>query len=149
MDPSNAIVDEDDRFFEMELETDATIESWATLTVYNWRSADAMDSLAFPAVSHMWNSIKHVDDNGKSSALHCHLIQSNSDADHIQDNMGLMNNINDETPTLWQTITKASASTMLDVEAKVGDDVAGNYNSMQLNLIQQDAEFFPTLSNDI
>ncbi len=63
--------------------------------------------------------------------------------------MGLMNNINDKTITLWQTITKISTSTMSDTEAKVGDDVAGNYNSMQLNLIQQGAEFFPTLSNDI
>ncbi len=37
LDQSNAAVDEDDRFFKMELETDTTIESLATLTVYNWR----------------------------------------------------------------------------------------------------------------
>ncbi len=101
LDPSNAAVDKDDRFFEMELETDAIIESLSTLTVYNWRSADAIDSLAFSASSHMWNSIRHADDNGESSALYRHLIQSSSDADHIQDNMGLLNNINDETTTLW------------------------------------------------
>ncbi len=74
LDPSNSAVDEDDRFFEMELETDAIIESLATLTVYNWRSADARDSLAFPAASHMWNSIRHADDNHESSALHRHII---------------------------------------------------------------------------
>ncbi len=60
-----------------------------------------------------------------------------------------MNNINDETTMLWQTITKASALTMSDVEAEVGDNVADNYDSMQLNPIQQGAEFFPTLSNDM
>ncbi len=63
--------------------------------------------------------------------------------------MGLMNNINDETTTLWQTITKASTSTMSDVKVEVGDNVAGNYDSMQLNPTQQGAEFFPTLSNDM
>ncbi len=78
----------------------------------------------------MWNSIRHADDNGESSALDCHLIQSNSDVNHIQDNIGLINNINDETTTLWQTIMKASASTMSDVEVEVGIDIAGNYDSM-------------------
>ncbi len=85
----------------MELKTDATIKSLATLTIYNWRSADAMDSLAFPVVSQMWNSIRNVDDNGKSSAFHCHLIQKNSDEGHIRGDMGLMNNINNETTILW------------------------------------------------
>ncbi len=149
LDPNNATVNEDDRFFEMELETDAIIESLATLTVYNWRSADATDSLAFSTASYMWNNIKQADGNGESSALHRHLIQSNSDADHIQDDMGLMNNINDKTTTLWQTITKASASTMSDTEAKVGDNIACNYDSMQLNPTQQGTEFFPNLSNDM
>ncbi len=97
----------------------------------------------------MWNSIRHADDNGKSSALHRHLIQSNSDANHIQVDMGLMNNINNEITTLWQTITKASASTMSDAEAEVGYNIASNYNSILLNPTQQGAEFFPTLSNDI
>ncbi len=35
LDPSNAVVDKDDRFFAIELETEATIKSLATLTVYN------------------------------------------------------------------------------------------------------------------
>ncbi len=100
LEPSNVAVDKDDRFFEMKLETNATIESLATLTVYNWQSANVTDSLAFLATSHMWNSIRHVDDNGKSSVLHCHLIQSNSNAGHIQVDMSLINNINDETTTL-------------------------------------------------
>ncbi len=42
-----------------------------------------------------------------------------------------MNNINDETITLWKTITKASTSMMSDAEAEFGDDVAGNYDSIQ------------------
>ncbi len=83
LDSSNAAVDEDDRFFEMELETDATIKSLATLTVYNWRSADATDSLTFPVALHMWNSIRHADDNSESFALHRHLIQSDSDTGSI------------------------------------------------------------------
>ncbi len=47
-DPSNTAVDKDDRFYKMELETNATIKSLATLTIYNWRLADATDSLNFP-----------------------------------------------------------------------------------------------------
>ncbi len=100
LDPSNTAIDEDDRFFEIELETDANIESLTTLTVYNWRSADVTDSFVFPATSQMWNSIRHADDNGKSSALHRHLIESNTDAGHIQVDIGLMNIINDETTML-------------------------------------------------
>ncbi len=54
LEPSNAVVnDKDKQFFEMRLETNATIENLATLTIYNWRSADTMDSLVFPAASHM------------------------------------------------------------------------------------------------
>ncbi len=60
-----------------------------------------------------------------------------------------MNNINDETTILWQTITKAFTSMMSDVKANIGNNVAGNYNSIQLHLTQQDAKFFPNLSNDI
>ncbi len=101
LDPNNAAVDKDNRFFEMELETDTTIKSLTTLTIYNWRSADATDSLAFLTASHMWTSIRHVDDNSKSSALYYHLIQSNSNAGYIQVDMGLINNINNETTTLW------------------------------------------------
>ena len=44
----------------------------------------------------MWNNIRHVDDNSKSSALHRHLIQSNSDSGHIQGDMNLINNISNE-----------------------------------------------------
>ena len=150
LEPSNAAVDdEDQQCFEMGLETDATIESLATLTIYNWRCADATDSLAFPAASHMWNSIRHADDNGKSSALHRHLVQSNSDPSHIQVDMGLINNIDNETTTLWQTITKASASTTSDANAEVGDNVAGADDAIQLRPTQIGAEFLPTLSNDI
>ncbi len=84
LEPSNAAVnDEDKQFFEIGLETNATIENLATLTIYNWRSADATDSLTFPATSHMWNSIRYTNDNGKSSALHRHLLQSNSDSGNI------------------------------------------------------------------
>ncbi len=150
LEPSNAAVDdEDEQFFEMGLETNATIENLATLTIYNWRSADATDSLAFPAASHMWNSIRHADDNGESSALHCHLLQSNSDSGNIQVDMGLINNIDNETTTLWQTITKASASTTSDANTEVGDDIIGTDDSIQLRPTQVGAEFLPTLSNDI
>ncbi len=37
LDPSNSVVDKNNQFFKIELETDATIESLATLTVYNWQ----------------------------------------------------------------------------------------------------------------
>lgn len=78
LEPSNAKVDNvDEQFFEIRPETNTTIKSLATLTLYHWRSADATDSLAFPAVLYMWNDIRHDDDNGKSSALYRHLIQSN------------------------------------------------------------------------
>ncbi len=84
LEPSNvAVDDEDEQFFEMGLETNAIIENLVTLTSYNWRSADAMDSLAFPAASHMWTSLRHADDNDESSALHYHLLQSNSDSGNI------------------------------------------------------------------
>ncbi len=84
LEPSNTAVDDkDEQFFEMGLETNATIENLATLTIYNWRSADATASLAFPTASHMWNSIRHADDNGESSAFHRHLLQSNSDSSNI------------------------------------------------------------------
>ncbi len=73
-DPSNVTVDKNDRFFEIELETDAIIKSLAILPVYNWQSAGATDSLAFPTASYMWNSIRHANDNGKSFAFHCYLI---------------------------------------------------------------------------
>ncbi len=149
LDSSNVAVDKDNRFFKIKLETDATIKYLATLTVYNWQSADATDSLTFPAASHMWNSIRYANDNGKSSAFYCHLIQSNSDAGYIPVDIGLMNNINDETTTLWQTITKAFASTMSDTKVEVGDDIAGNFNSIQLNPTQQGMEFLLTLSNDM
>ncbi len=68
------IDDINEQCYDMELDTDASIENLVTLTVYNWRSTDATDSLAFPATSHMWNSLRHADENGKSSAIHCHLI---------------------------------------------------------------------------
>ena len=74
LDPSNATIDKDNRLFKMELKIDATIKSLATLTVYNWQSADITDSLAFPVASHMWNNIRHVNSNGKSFAFHCYLI---------------------------------------------------------------------------
>ena len=114
----------------MGLETDATIENLATLTLNNWREADAMDNLAFPTASHMWNSIRHADDNSKSFALHCHLIQSNSDSDYIQGDMGLINNISNKTTMLWQTIMKASTSTTPDADTEVGDNVAGTHDSV-------------------
>ena len=139
----------DNQFFEIRLETNATIKSLATLTLYNWQLADAMDSLVFPTVLYMWNSIRYTDDNGKSSTLHRHFIQSNSDLCHIQGNMGLINNINNKTITLWQTIIKASASTMLDADVEIGDNVASTHDSVQLCPIQQGMEFLPTLFNNI
>lgn len=52
--PSNAKLNNvDKQIFEMGLETDATIESLATLTIYNWQSADTMDNLAFLATLHI------------------------------------------------------------------------------------------------
>ena len=74
LDPSNIAVDKDKRFFKMELKTDAIIKSLATLTIYNWQSADVTDSLAFPVASYIWNSIRYADDNGKSSIFHRHFI---------------------------------------------------------------------------
>ncbi len=73
--PSNATVtDKDKQFFEMRLKTNTTIESLATLTIYNWRSTDATDIIIFPTVSHIWNSIRHINNNDKSFALYRHLI---------------------------------------------------------------------------
>lgn len=75
LDPSNAEVDNvANQFFEMGLETNAIIESLATLTLYNWQLANATDSFEFATASNMWNSIKYIDDNGKFSTLHYHFI---------------------------------------------------------------------------
>lgn len=63
--------------------------------------------------------------------------------------MGLMNNIINETTTLWQTITKAATSATSDANAEVGDDVVGAHDSLQLRPTQAGAEFLPTLSDDI
>ncbi len=38
--------------------------------------------------------------------------------------MSLMNNFDNETIILWQTITKAFVSTTTDATAKIGDNVA-------------------------
>ena len=52
--PRNSEVDDiDEQFFERGLETDVTIKSLATLTLYNWQSANITDSLAFPTNSYM------------------------------------------------------------------------------------------------
>ncbi len=150
LEPSNTTInDENEQFFEMELEIDATLKNLATLTIYNWQSADATDSLAFSAASNMWNSIRHANDNGKSSALHHHLLQSKSDSSYIQVDLGLINNIDNETTTLWQTITKVFILITLDANAEVRDNVADANNFIKLRPTQVDAEFFSTLSDDI
>lgn len=130
----------------MELETDTTIKNLVTITIYNWRSAGTTNSLAFLAVLHMWNIIGHADDNGESSALHCYLLQSNLDLGHIQVDRGLINNIDSETLTLWQTIINASTSTTSYANAEMEDNIA---DFIQSRPAQVDMEFFQTLSNDI
>ena len=46
---NNAEVDNvNKQFFEIGLETDTTIKSLATLTLYNWQSADVTNCFAFP-----------------------------------------------------------------------------------------------------
>ena len=67
----------------MGLEINTTIKSLVTLTIYNSQLANAIDSLAFSKASHIWNSIRHANDNSKSFTLHRHLIQSNSDLGYI------------------------------------------------------------------
>ncbi len=75
LEPSNATVtNENKQFFKMRLETDATIKNLAILTIYNWQSTDIMDCLAFPVTSHIWNYIRHTDNNDESSTFHCHII---------------------------------------------------------------------------
>ncbi len=63
--------------------------------------------------------------------------------------MGLINNIDNKTTTLWQTITKTFASMTSNANAKVGDDIIGADDSIQLCPTQVGVEFLPTLSNDI
>ncbi len=55
---------------------------------------------------------------------------------------------NDITMT-WQTITKANASTTQDLAEKIGDNVDDACDSALVLPIQQDRQFFPTLSDDI
>lgn len=117
-------------FFRMGLEIDAIIKNLASLTIYNWQSANAMDSFIFFAALYIQNSIRHTNNNSKSSTLYCYLIQSNSDLGHIQYNMGLINNINNKTIMLQQTITKACTLIISDVDIEVGDNVANTYNSV-------------------
>ncbi len=78
----------------------------------------------------MWNSIRHADNNSESSALYRHLLQSNLVSGHIQVDMGLINNIDNKTTTLWQIITKASTLITSDANAKMGDNVASTDNSV-------------------
>ena len=48
LEPSNIEVDNiNKQFFEMGLETDATIKDLATLTIYNWQLIDKTNSLIF------------------------------------------------------------------------------------------------------
>ncbi len=102
LEPNNTIVDDKDKqFFQMELETDVIIENLTTFTIYNWQSVNATDSLEFSATSHMWNSIRHADDNGESSPFHCHLLQINLDLGHLQVGINLINNIDNKTIILW------------------------------------------------
>lgn len=46
--------------------------------------------------------------------------------------MDLINNINNKTITLWQTIIKAFSSIMPDDYGKVENNIAGNYDFIQL-----------------
>lgn len=129
--PSNAEINNiDKQFIKIRLETDAIIKSLATFTIYNWQSADVMNSLAFPKALYMQNNIRYVNNNGKFFALHCHLIQSNSDLDHIKGNISLINTIYNETTTLQQTITKASTSITPDIDIKIRDNIVGTQNSI-------------------
>lgn len=129
--PSNAEINNiDKQFIKIRLETDVIIKSLAIFTIYNWQSADVMNSLAFPTALYMQNNIRYVNNNGKFFALHYHLIQSNSDLDHIQSNISLINIIYNETTTLQQTITKAFISITPDVDAKIRDNVVSTQNSI-------------------
>ncbi len=75
MNPDDIGIDDvNKQYYNMELDTDAFIKNLVTLTVYNWQSTDATNSLAFPAASHIWNSLRHTDYSGESSAIHRHLI---------------------------------------------------------------------------
>ncbi len=75
LEPNNATIDnKNEQFFEMRLETDAIIGNLATLTIYNWRSADTIDSLTFLTTSSMWNSIGHANNNGESFTLYYYVL---------------------------------------------------------------------------
>lgn len=133
LEPNIAKVDNvDKQFFEMGLEINAPIKSLATLTIYNQQLANAIDSLTFSAALHMQNNIRHAKNNSKSSTFYCYFTQSNLHLGHIQGDIGLINNINNETTTLWQIIVKVSASTMSDADTKVRDNIIGTYYSIQL-----------------
>lgn len=58
----------------------------------------------------------------------------------------MINNIDSETLTLWQTIINASTSITSYANVEMEDDIA---DFIQLRLAQVDMEFFQTLSNDI
>lgn len=45
------------------------------------------------------------------------------DLSHIKVVMSFINNIENKTRTLWQTITKVSISIILDINTKVGNNV--------------------------
>ena len=52
--PSNAEINNiDKQFIKIRLETDVIIKSLAIFTIYNWQSADVMNSLAFPTALYM------------------------------------------------------------------------------------------------
>lgn len=146
---NTTINDKVEQFLEIGLETIVTIETLATLTIYNWRSVDTIDNFIFSTTSYIYHNIRYADDNDKSSTLHCHLIQSNSDLSHIQVDIDLINNIDNEIIILWDFITKTSISIMLDTNTEIRDNVASVDNFVSLRITQVAIKFFPTLSNNI
>lgn len=76
----------------------------------------------------MWNTIRHINNNGKSSALYCHLIQSNLDLNGKKVNINFTNNDENKTIILWQIIKKISTSTTSNTNAKVQNYIASTDN---------------------
>lgn len=106
-----ATLDEANDFLNtMEFRNDECIESIITATLYKWRSNDINDSLAFPAVAHMWNAIRTDADNDFSSMMQ----PTNPIHNSIYSSMGVMNRVGDDMTTLWQTITKSAAAAVSD-----------------------------------
>lgn len=110
---------------------------------------DATDCLAFPAASHMLNSIRTANENGTSPLIHQPLSTSNSNANSIQADIDLFNEISANTTTLWQTVTKAAATITLEEVNLVKDNLDNDHAQAATIRLNNESMFLPSVDENV